>query len=443
MSTRHPDLIWIFAVLALAEPVAWGIQGTTPSDLTLVALNPKLTKAVTANDSTPGTTDGFITPGGDNGAPDPTWTDDRLPGTEMRLFVTEDFGSEVTGRYKLSGGRCGQISPTNTASVECPIEVVASFVPYCGTAPVSSSTPCDQASRFDIHFRIRQAPGITIPGQPPLKTIQTWSAGGIQGIAPTRLTLQQILDAAPLASPSPGASAAPALTLEALRCENEKLRVEMNGGTTQNCSPNVTVVKLAGNQHNASECIAAGGTLVSTDNLANLAASEASSVARNKRMFCGFQRADVPSSEFHLPLRSKVPNLELTQFCPDGWLSYKRYMYSHLQRSVSTRHNSANFMTGNWVPVPFRDQTLIKYGVGSCPNGSRDADNGPSSPVNIGFPAPGAWMRAPVFPVPSGSELNGSGTFAARVDYRSYIHCEVWISSVEWEIAPFNQVGCY
>ncbi len=340
MSTRHPDLIWIFAVLALAEPVAWGIQGTTPSDLTLVALNPKLTKAVTANDSTPGTTDGFITPGGDNGAPDPTWTDDRLPGTEMRLFVTEDFGSEVTGRYKLSGGRCGQISPTNTASVECPIEVVASFVPYCGTAPVSSSTPCDQASRFDIHFRIRQAPGITIPGQPPLKTIQTWSAGGIQGIAPTRLTLQQILDAAPLASPSPGASAAPALTLEALRCENEKLRVEMNGGTTQNCSPNVTVVKLAGNQHTAAECVSArvGGKLISTENFQSLNDSDATVASLNQRMFCAFNK---PAWDNPQPGDSVR---DLSGGCPLGWNRYgKMVRYSG---ETTCEHRVSTLRTG-------------------------------------------------------------------------------------------------
>ena len=287
---------------------SWGVAETSAAGavgLSTVSANPSLWPCISANAIAAGAT----RPASDyDCTPTPRDSTGKLTGslTNYRnwssVLYKQNSTTPVNGYYSKNGTRCS----TSVATDACPIAVKVQFVYNCDTTELMMNGKCVKAKSIEVYHAIYQERNIA--GEAPLKPLiigdTNVDAGAISATpvsssaltgmvyndfkcssltptgVPAYIQLGTDKYGAPICGQDPNQSTID--NLQVKMCEIETKQVQENGGITTTCSPNITVIKLYGGNHLASECTALNGQTVDL----NGTIVSATNAAQNKKLFC-------------------------------------------------------------------------------------------------------------------------------------------------------------
>jgi len=296
----------------------------------------------------------------------------------LRLF---QGNKEVTGFYDTKGNAC-----TSANAKDCAFSVYATYTATC--APDSAGNPqttCAKPATFLINYYVKNYN--PQKGMTPLATISTEGAGRVPAQVPysaifaQQYSVSKCADLFPnditkafnvgtdaygqvICGPDPNQGTID--TMKTKMCEMETAQVNTNGGTTTTCDPNITVVKLAGGSHAASEC---------TGTLMDLTGTPVTNptAANNQKLFCKFTASSCPSGW------SPRDNWTTTvKKCADAvvhnaggsgggcWGSEGGPLASSIPKTCTNQHAFSNTAVEHNGVGEFTEQMPYNGGSGSC-----------------------------------------------------------------------------
>jgi hypothetical protein len=292
---------------------------------------------------------------------------------ELKMVVSTG-AAPLTGLYNLKGERCPN-GTVPSASNQCVFEVKAWWRAQC-IPPIDNAGKCVKAKEFLVDYSVTQM-GPPLPGVAPNSVVKSGIGAGFQ--RPTAVISMASIALAQSGSASitcadlypndfsksiqtgVDATGAPICgnPLQTQICDMEKAQVNANGGATQNCNPNLVVVKLQGLSHTVNQCVLAPAmgklvdattgqeatlSLVGGIKINGVSINSANVNSYNGKYFCGLTALGPYNAA-----------------CPTGWNNYAQWK----------KTNVANCDQGTWTNCncPQNCPSAVTVGGGGYING--------------------------------------------------------------------------